>query len=258
MSRGYQEIFSSSVPAMYDREGRLRKAVTMKAVLEDFLDKPIKDSSILVAGGSTGIIDSYLAEHAASVISLDIDAEAIRFAAQSFENPNLSFVVGDAMNIAFPDQQFDIVICSQVYEHVPDANKLLAEIHRVLKPGGICYFAAGNRLNIMEPHYRLPFLSVLPKSLAHLYLRILGRSNQYYETHLSYWGLTRLVRKFRITDYSNSVIADPKRFNTDYMISPGSRKPRLALLICRYFFLATTGLYLDFAETIVTETGRSA
>lgn len=226
---------------MYDREGRLRKAVTMKAVLEDFLGKPFNGLSILVAGGSTGIIDSYLSGHAGSVIGLDIDTDAVRFAAQSFKSSRLSFIVGDAMNISFPDNRFDIVICSQVYEHVPDSKKMMAEIYRVLKPGGICYFAAGNRLNIMEPHYRLPFLSIVPKFLAHFYLRLLGRGNHYYETHFSYWGLTRLVNRFKITDYSAAVIADPVRFGTDYMVSPGSRKQKLALLMCRYFFWLLPG-----------------
>lgn len=45
-------------------------------------------------------------------------------------------VVADAANMPFQDSVFDYVICSEVLEHVPDPRRVLAEIHRVLRPGG--------------------------------------------------------------------------------------------------------------------------
>lgn len=47
---------------------------------------------------------------------------------------------GDAARLPFPDASFDRVICSEVLEHVPDPDAVLAEISRILKPGGL--FAA--------------------------------------------------------------------------------------------------------------------
>ena len=95
-----------------------------------------------------------------------------------------------------------MVVCAHVYEHVPDARRLMAEIWRLLRPGGVCYFAAGNRLSIMEPHYRLPFLSWLPPSAADRYLRVTGKGNSYYERHATLWGLKRLTRDFTVIDYA--------------------------------------------------------
>jgi ubiquinone/menaquinone biosynthesis C-methylase UbiE len=126
------------------------------------------------------------------------------------------------MQVPFPDNSFDIVICNHVYEHVPDSQLLVNDIYRILKPGGYCYFAAGNKYNIVEAHYQLPFLSWLPKSLAHRYMRLCGRGTTYMENHLSYFELRRLVKGFHLTDYTLKIIRDPARYGAEDMIRPGS------------------------------------
>ena len=42
----------------------------------------------------------------------------------------------DVTNIELPDNQYDVVICNHVLEHVNDVNKAFSEIRRILKPGG--------------------------------------------------------------------------------------------------------------------------
>ena len=128
----------------------------------------------------------------------DIDGEAVAHARREQAGPNLEFEVMDALSTSFPDASFDVVVCNQMYEHVPDPRRMMGEILRLLVPGGICYFAALNRLNVIEPHYgRVPFLSYLPKPLAHRYLQLLGRGGHYYETLYTYWGLNALCSDFR-------------------------------------------------------------
>ncbi len=56
----------------------------------------------------------------------------------------------DALDTVFEDNKFHVVICNQMYEHVPDPERLMNEIFRILTPGGICYFGAINRLKIIE------------------------------------------------------------------------------------------------------------
>jgi SAM-dependent methyltransferase len=48
-----------------------------------------------------------------------------------------NFVEASAYALPFPDEHFDAVICSEVLEHLDDYPKALAEVARVLKPGGI-------------------------------------------------------------------------------------------------------------------------
>lgn len=241
MDRGYQFDFSAQNSAMFDVEGRTRKAETMVRVLADFLGDRLGTASLLNVGGSAGIIDNHLAQHVGRVTGIDIDADAIRFAAERHDRPNLEFRVGDAMALEFPDARFDIVVCSQVYEHVPDAARMMREIFRVLKPGGVCYFAAGNRLMWNEPHYNLPLLSVLPRALAHRYVRWSGRADHYHELHFTYWGLRRLVAGFRLHDYTRRMAQDPVAFGVDYMIPAAGPKHALVNLVATFAFWLMPG-----------------
>ena len=234
MSRGYQYDYASINPGVFDREGRRRKAETMLAVLDDFIAAPLSGLSLLDVGGSAGAIDIVLAEHFARVLSVDIDAAAIAHAQANFQRENLEFRVDNAEQLAQADASFDVVVCSHVYEHVPDAARLMQEIRRVLKPGGVCYFAAGNRLAWNEPHYNLPLLSVVPRWLAHRYIRLAGRADFYHEQHLSWWGLRRLVGEFEPHDYTARIAADPARYAAGYLLPPGSLKTAVARAVLRF------------------------
>ena len=241
MHRGYQYGFSDKGDEMFDQSGRQKKAITMIKILSDFLETPLDELSVLNVGGSTGFIDEYLSRYCKSVIGVDIDEKAISYARQNFKNDNLTFEVGDAMNLHYEISTFDVVVCSQVYEHVPDAEQMMSEIFRVLKPGGIVYFAAGNRLMFNEPHYNLPLLSILPKPLADIYIRLSGKADHYYEKHFTYWGLKYLVRSFTVIDYTEKVISNPQKYKTEYMVKPDSNKQKIAMLLSRYLIWLVPG-----------------
>jgi len=245
-SKEYQPGYSGLHPeTTYDFHSRERKARTMLAVLADRFEGRLSDLHVLDTGVSTGIIANTLAEQVGRVTGLDIDDTAVAFARRTFQRPNLHFLVGDSLAVPCPPATFDVAICTHVYEHVPNADRLPMEIHRVLKPGGWCYFAAGNRLNIMEPHYGLPFLSWLPRPLAHRYLRLAGQGDYYYEKHLTLAGLRRLTAAFRCTDYTRKIIANPAAFHAEYMLPSNSLKTRLASLVAgRAFWLMPSYIWM--------------
>lgn len=235
--RGYQYNFSDILPEeMYSKQGRERKAKTMLAVFKDFLQKDMSNLSVLDIGSSTGIISNYIAPFFGKVYGIDIDGTAVEFAQKNRNKSNTEFILNDSMNICFRENVFDVIICAHIYEHVPDAVRLMNEIYRILKPGGVCYFAAGNRLNINEAHYHLPFLSVIPKPLAHIYFRLCGKGELYYEEHLTYWGLKKIVQKFSVIDYTKKIVQHPDRFHADYMITSGTLKAKLANIIVQYAY----------------------
>jgi 2-polyprenyl-3-methyl-5-hydroxy-6-metoxy-1,4-benzoquinol methylase len=238
----YQENYTQNPVAqrhMYDRDERELKALKIVAVLRDYLGD-LGPLSVLDMSCSTGLIAAQLAKQFGLVTGIDIDKAAVAHATREFSNARVKFDCMDALSTGFADRTFDVVICNQMYEHVPDARKLMAEIHRVLKEGGVCYFGVTNRLKIIETHYgKIPFLSWLPKPLANAYLRLLGRGTHYYENLLSYWGLSRLTRDFERVDYTVKVIRDPERFHATDSVRAGSLAQRAALAVARtaYWFM---------------------
>lgn len=137
---------------------------------------------------------------------------------------------------------FDIVTCAHVYEHVPDANRMMQEIHRITRPGGVCYFAAANRSNIKEPHCNLPLQSIVdPRQFVHVYLKVSDKGEFYHEKFLTYWGLKRLVHDFEIIDYTEKIIANTHFFHTGYMISPGTNRARLAKFMAHHVYWLCPG-----------------
>ncbi len=235
-ARGYQHNYSDLDPQLFDVGGRTQKAEKVLAVLKDYLG-PIDEAHVLDVSSSTGIMAKCFARGVGRITGIDIDVKALGYAAENQSAPNLAYSVMDALHLAFPDASFDVVICNQMYEHVPDAQMLMDEIFRVLRPGGICYFGANNRLMLIENHYgKLPFLSIIPKPLAHVYLRVLGRAKYYYETHYTVWTLRKLTRRFEIEDYTQRIVHEPERFSATDMIQPGSATQRLSMLLLRHAY----------------------
>jgi len=209
--RGYQFHLSRGNSVLRDIESRTQKFKKILSVLQDF-NPGTQSLKCLDIGCSSGIITSLLGNHFLMAIGIDIDQEALQYAKSHSASSRVNFWVSDSMTLPFKADTIEVIVCNQVYEHVPDANRMMTEIYRVLKKEGFCYFSAGNKYMIMEGHYHLPFLSWIPKRLSHIYLRMTKKGSFYYEEHLSLRGLRRLVKEFEIHDYTLSIIRDPQRF----------------------------------------------
>jgi 2-polyprenyl-3-methyl-5-hydroxy-6-metoxy-1,4-benzoquinol methylase len=199
--------------AVLDEKGRLAKAAKIRAVLEDFSARPLQSLDCLDLGCSAGYITGELAKHFRRIVGIDTDHRALTMAVE--RQASGVFQRASALTLPYQPEAFDVVLCNHVYEHVSNQQALFDEIWRILRPGGFCYLAAGNRLKIIEPHYRLPFLSWFPKPVAHRYLRLMGRGRFYLENHLTSGGLRRLVSRFKVHDYTLKVLREPRRFGAD-------------------------------------------
>jgi ubiquinone/menaquinone biosynthesis C-methylase UbiE len=214
VKRGYQLNYSDINVEMLDYEGRMKKAKKIISVLTKECGT-LEEKKCLDIGCSGGIITHHLSSFFHHVTGVDIDEKAINKANKQFKSAKCEYKLADSMNLPFQDNQFDIVICNHIYEHVPDSQKLMNEIYRVLKNDGVCYFGAGNKYMIKENHYKLYFLSWLPQKLADSYIKTLRNIDNYYEKHLSYYGLKRLVSNYEISDYTEQIIITPQAFFED-------------------------------------------
>ena len=62
-------------------------------------------------------------------------------------NSPLADVKADICNLPFKDNEFDIILCNHVLEHIPDDRKAMEELYRILKPGGFGVFQIPQDLN---------------------------------------------------------------------------------------------------------------
>ncbi|NAZ85471.1 class I SAM-dependent methyltransferase [Kineococcus indalonis] len=103
----------------------------------------VRGRDVLEVGSGRGGGASYLARyrHPRTVVGLDLSARAVALSRRDRAAPGLTFVHGDALALPFPDASFDAVVnveSSHCYDDVP---AFLAEVRRVLRPGGDFFWA---------------------------------------------------------------------------------------------------------------------
>lgn len=103
----------------------------------------IKGKDVLDVATGSGWMAIVLAKAGYDVTSIDIDEEAIERAKERtideglIIDENISFQIADAQNMPFSDNTFDAVFSFDSMHHMPDCNKVIKEISRVCKPGGV-------------------------------------------------------------------------------------------------------------------------
>ena len=155
---------------------RHRKAEKIERLLR--LSERQAPIRLLEVGAGAGGISGYFARAPDGRYQVT----AVDVADLRVEKGNYAFQVVKDTLLPFPDASFEVVISNHVIEHVGDdaaQRQHLSEIRRVLRPGGIGYLAMPNRWMLVEPHYRLAFLSWWPEAWRDTWLRLWGRGENY-------------------------------------------------------------------------------
>src|SRR4051794_10222481 len=237
--RSAQLAYSEIQCAMLDEAGRRQKAGKILAVLRHFLDRAdLRGLDVLDLGTSTGFIASELARAGGQVTGVDIDEPGLARARERFGH-EVEFLPASGDQLPLPDRSVDVVVFNHIYEHVVDADAVMDEIRRVLRPHGIVYLGLGNRLGVVEPHYKLPFLSYLPPAVANVYVRAAIRAEGYHERFRTGRGLRRMVHDLFVWDYTLPIIADPDRFCARDIVPEALSKVPAGVLDCAKGLLPT-------------------
>ncbi len=144
---------------------------------------PLRGARVLDVGCQTGGLAIALARAGAEVTGVDVDAtllEAAAIRARCHGVSSVRFEVCKAEGLPFADARFDLVTFVDVIEHVERADEALAEVARVLAPGGLLWLQGPNRFSprwlARDPHYQMTGISVLPPSIGRWYVtRVRGR-----------------------------------------------------------------------------------
>jgi SAM-dependent methyltransferase len=91
-------------------------------------------------GCGSGEITSRLAARypEAELVGVDILEGSVAYARKRYSSlaPRVRFEQGDAFELTFADARFDLVVCRHMTQSVPEPQKVLAELHRICRPGG--------------------------------------------------------------------------------------------------------------------------
>lgn len=164
------------------------------AIITKRLGKKSKDLTVLDVGSGLGIYSYELSKKVKQVIGVEPDKNAFKLA---IPKKNLTFY--NRLIEKFDTQlRFDLIISLTTLEHMPDANASFKRIFKLLKPGGIAYVTAPNKLWPYEYHYKLWFLNYLPLALANLYVRIMGKGQSFQDSSYAktYWGMKKFFNQF--------------------------------------------------------------
>jgi SAM-dependent methyltransferase len=180
--------------AVLDLQSRKYKAQKIDMLLD--IPRNGKFYKILEVGTGSGGIAHYFATHQKFNIEIDsVDVADCRVVKDGY-----NFHLVESCILPFADESYDFVISNHVIEHVGEQQEQsvhIAEINRILKPGGAAYLAFPNKWMLIEPHYKLPFLSWIPIEWANIYVKLTGRGDNYDCRPLTHVKVERILNNHK-------------------------------------------------------------
>jgi ubiquinone/menaquinone biosynthesis C-methylase UbiE len=111
-------------------------------------------------------------------------------------------VNGNALQLPFANNSFDLIIIQDVIEHLTDVNDFYTEVRRVLKSNGTIYLSTPNKFSILnfiaDPHFGLPAVSVLSRESIKKYFLKYFRKDDYNRDDIAQLlSLKELIKLFQ-------------------------------------------------------------
>lgn len=128
------------------------RAGYFRRILNEALKFDYHDMPALDVGCGGGILAEEFAGMGFRVTGIDPSEQSLTTAKQHAQSMGLSiqYQAGTGESIPFADNTYPVVYCCDVIEHVRDLPKVMSEIYRVTKPGGVFFFDTLNRTFISK------------------------------------------------------------------------------------------------------------
>ncbi|WP_417306354.1 class I SAM-dependent methyltransferase [Dysosmobacter sp.] len=165
---------------LYDRF--MRKDGATYETMYEMIQPVVRHKTVLELATGTGLIAKHIVNAAALVEATDASAEMIAEAKRDNHSAKLHFSVQDMFRLPYANQSFDVVIVSNALHIVPQPEKALQEIKRVLKEDGVLiaptFTHAGNSFSgkVKAFFMRLAGFPLHSRWTSEAYLKFLGQN----------------------------------------------------------------------------------
>ncbi len=182
------------------------QSVWHRFVIQQLANDRIKGSNVLEIGCGRGGLSNYIAgmpDGPAQLFACDFSDEALSIARSKYGGRSgITWQKEDIQALSFEDSYFDRIISCETIEHVPNPEKAIQELYRVLKPGGRLYLTCPNYFNFF--------------GLWCLYRYAIGKPYTEFQPYVNYMLLPRLVfwlkrTGFKIRLFRSSALVLPLR-----------------------------------------------
>ncbi len=145
-----QTLYSSKNPT------RRWLHLTRKAWIEAALRDAGPGHAALEVGPGSGVYLPALAAHFESVTASDISEAHLEYLAPLF--PDVTIMRDDITSSALEPGSFDLILCSEVVEHIPDSAAAIRGMYALLRPGGALVLSTPQRYSPLELASKIAFL----------------------------------------------------------------------------------------------------
>jgi len=174
-----------------------RISFSLTETLKKGYRKPLKKARVLDIGCWEGRMSIPIAPKFKSLHGVDIRRSPM------FKGKNVTFTKSSIFDyLKGCREKFDIIICSEVIEHIKDQRAFLQKIRKCLADDGIVFLSTNNKYWWKEGHYGLPFLTYLPKFLQKKYIKLFNRERKCGYDVTELFSYRRLKNLFIETGYA--------------------------------------------------------
>ncbi|WXG40757.1 MAG: class I SAM-dependent methyltransferase [Candidatus Freyarchaeum deiterrae] len=171
--------------------------------------KQLKGKRVLDVGSGSGGISIAFAKNGIETVNFDT-GQKYTTVSQKWAEENgvkLNQMLASGEEMPFKDKSFDVIICSDVIEHLERPENLVKEVSRLLQKDGMLYITCPNKMSPRhiweDSHYFLPLIVLLPRKLADIYVRATNRGEKTEVIFLpTYSKLIKMFKKAGIKLYS--------------------------------------------------------
>lgn len=128
------------------------------------------EKNVLDVGCGAGFLSNAIAKAGHTVSGIDMSEESLAIAKKYDETKKVNYQIANAYELPFEDESFDVVSAMDFLEHVEEPARVIKEVSRVLKPGGVFFFHTFSK-NILAYIMVIKLVEwFLPKTPKHLHI----------------------------------------------------------------------------------------